>query len=373
MKITKVKLRTKAMLNNRESVRLDYYPPIPNPETGKLTRFEYTGLYYFTKPRTVLERTHNKETKALAENLRAQRQLEVQAGQLGFLTAKDLHADFIAFFRDLKEKRDGTTQGNWTGTLNYLVKFFGMTKPMKELSAKDCEAFREFLLTYRGPKEEDASLSQNTAGSYYGKFKSALKLAFKEGHLLKDLDKDTKNIKAEETEREFLTLEELKVLASTPCKNTLLRKAALFSALTGLRYSDIEKLTWPEIQHSQADGYSIRFRQKKTKGTETLPISEEAVSLLGERSSGNVFEGLSYSRTLLKNLKTWVEESGIPKHITFHCFRHTYATLQISMGTDLYTVSKLLGHRDLKTTQVYAKVMDKAKQEAAGKIKLLDI
>lgn len=62
--------------------------------------------------------------------------------------------------------------------------------------------------------------------------------------------------------------------------------------------------------------------------------------------------------------------AGIEKHITFHCARHTYATLQLSLGTDIYTVSKLLGHKNLRTTEVYAKIIDEKKQEAASKIKI---
>ena len=103
-----------------------------------------------------------------------------------------------------------------------------------------------------------------------------------------------------------------------------------------------------------------------------LPISEQAYQLLGERKgpTEKVFEDLVYSERLNMRLKYWVLKAGITKDITFHCFRHTYATLQLSLGTDIYTVSKMLGHRDLRTTQVYARIVDKKKQEAANKIKL---
>lgn len=112
--------------------------------------------------------------------------------------------------------------------------------------------------------------------------------------------------------------------------------------------------------------------QQKTKGQEVLPIPEQAYNLLGERKGpkDKVFEGLVYSAHMNLHLTKWVMKAGIQKEITFHCFRHTYATLQISLGTDIYTVSKMLGHRELKTTQVYAKIVDKLKQEAANKIKL---
>jgi integrase len=119
-------------------------------------------------------------------------------------------------------------------------------------------------------------------------------------------------------------------------------------------------------------GYYIRFRQQKTKGAETLPVSEQAFGLLGERKEPEerVFKGLKYSAWHNLKLQQWMMRAGISKTITFHCARHTYATLQLTAGTDIYTVSKLLGHRELKTTQIYAKIIDDKKKEAANKIKL---
>ena len=103
-----------------------------------------------------------------------------------------------------------------------------------------------------------------------------------------------------------------------------------------------------------------------------LPIDEQAFSLLGERADpgDQIFSGLNYSAYENKTLAKWIGLAGIEKEIKFHSFRHTYATLQLSKGTDLYTVSKMLGHRSIRTTQIYAKVMDKAKREASGRIKL---
>jgi integrase len=153
-----------------------------------------------------------------------------------------------------------------------------------------------------------------------------------------------------------------------------LKKAALFSALTGLRFSDIEKLVWGELEYIEGSGYFIRFKQQKTKGFERMPISEQAYKLLGEvkEAKDKVFEGLKYSAYINTHLLKWIVKAGITKAITFHCFRHTYATLQLSMGTDFYTVSKMLGHREIKTTQIYAKIIDKTKREAANKI-ILDL
>ena len=179
-----------------------------------------------------------------------------------------------------------------------------------------------------------------------------------------------RSIIPEESERGFLTYDELKALANTPCEIPVLGNAFLFSASTGLRWSDIEKLTWHEVQHSKEMGYYIRFRQKKTKGLETLPFSENAFNLLPKQEPDMdlVFGNLKYSAWYNVKLKQWIMKAGISKNITFHSARHTYATLQLTLGTDIYTVSKLLGHKNISTTQIYAKVIDEKKRVAANKI-----
>jgi integrase len=173
-----------------------------------------------------------------------------------------------------------------------------------------------------------------------------------------------------ETHRERLEIEEFQLLANTPVKSDLVKRAALFAGLTGLRFSDVESLKWSEVRGS-AGKYNLQFIQDKTEGAVVLPVSDQAVELLGERrlQAEKVFKGLSYSN-MRDVFKLWLQDAGITKNITFHSFRHTFVTLQLEMGTDLYTVSKMLGHKSIKTTQIYAKVVDKKKVEAAGRIKL---
>jgi site-specific recombinase XerD len=103
-----------------------------------------------------------------------------------------------------------------------------------------------------------------------------------------------------------------------------------------------------------------------------MPISTEALELCGERKneSEKVFAGVSNSQFCNNIISEWVQAAGITKEITFHCFRHTFATLQLTSGTDIYTVSKLLGHADVKTTQIYAQIVDEKKEKAAHAIKL---
>jgi len=131
-------------------------------------------------------------------------------------------------------------------------------------------------------------------------------------------------------------------------------------------------MTWQDISHVEDQGYLVLTKRQKTGRDNYLPIPEQAYSLLGKPGGpkDKVFEGLTYSAYQNKHLFQWLGAAGITKDITFHCFRHTYATLQLFNGTDIYTVSKMLGHKDLKTTQVYAKIVDMAKRKATDKIKL---
>jgi integrase len=370
--MTKVTLRKKGISGGRLTLYLDYYPAIPHPETGKETRREFLKLYVYEKPKSLLDKEHNKETTHLAETIRAQRQLSVQKGNYGFLSDHKQTTSFLVYFEKLAEKRKGSNSDNWKSAIQYFKGFTdGAVIRFKDLNEGICSDFRDYLLNAPSRKSNKVSLSQNSAQSYFNKFKATLKQAYREGYLEFDLNKQVEGIRQAETEREFLSFEELQALAKADCAIPVLKSAALFSALTGFRFSDLFKMKWNEVQFDSNNGYYIRFRQKKTHGIETLPISNQAFNLLGERGDPDnlVFAGLEYSYTQTE-LPKWLKKAGIAKDLTFHGFRHTYATLQISFGTDLYTVSKMLGHREIKTTQVYAKIIDKQKKDAANKIQL---
>lgn len=375
----KVKLREKKISGNRQSLYLDFYPAIPHPETGEPTRREFLGLYLFDKAKNPIDKQHNKETLQLAEQIRQKKENHLNKPEIytGYereqLKIKEQgELNFVTYFKSLADKRKASNHDNWVSAYNYLEKFTKGNLKFADLNEKFCNEFKEFLLTTKSNKSRKTTLAKNSAVSYFNKLKATLKQAYKDGYLQSDLNAKIDPIKQAETRRNFLTIEELNSLVKTECNNPLLKRAALFSALTGLRFSDIKNLVWGEIHHSVENGYSIQFTQQKTKGVEVLPISEQAYSLLGERKepTDKVFEGLTYSAYENKHLYQWIGAAGITKDITFHCFRHTFATLQLSKGTDIYTVSKMLGHRELKTTQIYAKIIDQTKREAADKIHL---
>jgi integrase len=405
---SKVKLRQKVISGNKKALYLDFYPAIEHPITGKKTRREFLKLFLFSEvaykeinkinkngnhqkdivplfdknenPKriklTIIEKQHNKETLLLAEQLRQKWDSKINKPEIytGYekeqLRIKKLgEENIVEYFKKLADKRKASNHDNWISAYNFLQTFTKGSWKFADVNEKSCNDFKEYLLTTKSKKSDKVTLSQNSAVSYFNKLKATLKQAFKDGYLQVDLNRKIETIKPLETQRNFLTIEELNLLVKTECTNPLLKRVALFTALTGLRFCDTEKLLWKQVQHIAGNGYFLQFKQQKTKGVEMMPISEQAFNLLGEckGSESKVFDGIN-DRDRYYYFPLWVAKAGITKDITFHCLRHTYATLQLSGGTDIYTVSKMLGHRELKTTQVYAKVIDKTKRDAVDKI-----
>lgn len=284
--------------------------------------------------------------------------------------------NFIEYFKQVADNRHKNSSDsivvNWNRVYE-LIKIFagGDTLLFGQIDLRLIENVKMFMLNAPQGGNKSGTVSRNTAATYFSIFKAGLKQAFVDGYLTIDLAAKVKGIPEQESRREHLTLEELNTLAQTPCDNPIIKRAALFSALTGIRHVDIKKMKWKEIV-KEGDHYRVNFTQQKTKGVEYTPISSQAYQLCGERLDDNrlVFEGLPDPSWISKPLERWVKSSGITKHITFHCSRHTFATLQLANGTDIYTVSKMLGHTNVRTTQIYTKVVDEKKENAADAIKI---
>lgn len=282
--------------------------------------------------------------------------------------------DFIKYFEDLRDKRhqnnSKSIRVNWDREVK-LMKMFTEGKPMifSTIDMNLLEDYKNFLINAPQGGSKKGTITRNTASTYFSIFKAGLHQAFIDGYLTVDIAAKAKNIAYSDKQREYLTIDELNTLAATPCDRPIMKRASLFSALTGMRHSDIQKLKWKEMI-KDGEHYRILFTQQKTKGVQYMPISDQAYQLCGERGEPDrlVFEGLQDPSWINKPLERWIKAAGITKHITFHCFRHTYATLQLTNGTDIYTVSKMLGHTKVTTTQIYAKIVDEKKEQAADTI-----
>ena len=310
------------------------------------------------------ERDENRRAMALAETARAKKLLEAQDQAFG-IKRQRAGVNFFGYFEELavsKRGKDGarSTGGAWLSTLNYLKKYGRRGTTFKHITHQWVKGFRDFL--------DVQPIKPNTKQLYFAKLRACIRKAEADGIIPPSPELFVPGFRGEEVEKTYLTLEEIKKLAAQECNPEILKRAFLFSCLTGLRKSDIVQLLWEDV--AEVDGMTrLTFRQKKTGGQEYMDISPEAVHYMGKREkTGKVFRGFIDDSRHTKQLRRWATSCGINKPITFHSARHSFAVLMISLGADIYTVQKLLGHKIIQTTQIYARLLDKNKRAAVVKI-----
>lgn len=351
-----IKLRYRTLTNGSKSLYLDIY-------IDGVRTYEYLKLYLIPE-KTKRDKEQNRQTMMVAEAVRAQRIVEVQNGRYGFSRANS-NVNFLEYLLAVAESKvkpeSRATYNGWMAIYRLLERYCKHGMTFAGVSEAWCNGFREFLL--------DEPIAQNTKNVYWGKFKSLLKEAVKDGILQSNPALRLDGVPRVDTERTYLTIEEVKAMANAPCQTDVLKRAFLFSCLTGLRKSDVERLTWGDI-HTNGEFTRIIFRQKKTKGMEYIDINRQAVQFMGDRGEDDemVFDGFHYTETYNIHLQRWAIMAGVTKPITYHSSRHTFALLMLDLGVDIYTLSKLLGHRKVTTTQVYAHILDRKKQEAVTRI-----
>ncbi len=373
----KIELKKRPLKKGLASLYLEYYLGY-SKVNGKIKhkrKKENLGLSIFIAPKNIIERTKNKEAYDIANKILTLKQAEIIENKHSFLKSdsKILLTDY--FMRLANERKNSKSNyGNWLSAYKHIVGFLNKnynpdTYKLTDVDDDFIKGFKSYLDSEELTKS-NKQLSNNSKLSYLMKLRACIREAFNNKLIDDNPFNRIKGFKTEETKREYLSLEEIQSLANTECRYPVLKKAFLFSCMTGLRWSDVFKMQWSEIKSSNGEN-KIVFNQQKTKQLEYLPISNQAMELLGTIGEPNerVFKGLRYSNYMNIELQRWVINAGITnKIITFHCARHSFATLQLTYGTDLYTVSKLLGHKNISTTQIYSKVIDQKKIEAVNKI-----
>lgn len=368
----KVFLRQRKQTRNGTiSLYLEIYKGYAETKDGKrkpIRDYEYLDLYLIDKPSNPIDKQQNKENLNLAESIKAKRELEIKNGTYGFTNEFKKQTNFIEYFRNLVNKKETKGNlGNWYSTQIHLENYAGSNVTFKDIDLQFAEGFKEYL--NKAKRKDGKPLANNSKASYFAKFRAALNEAVKEKIIYGNPAVETGNYKTIESQREYLTLDELRKLAQTECRYDVLKRAFLFSCLTGLRWSDINNLKWNDVQQIN-NSCRIHFKQQKTKGQQYLDINQQARELMQGigKPDERVFIGLNYSSYMNVALQMWILKAGITKQITFHCARHTFAVLQLTLGTEIYTLSKMLGHSELKTTQIYAKIVDEKIKEAVNKI-----
>jgi integrase len=322
--------------------------------------FKYLDFHLITSPKTAIERSNNKQLFALAETIRAKYEVELAYETLNLHNPNMQYTTFLSHFDNCVKKREGKHRtSNWKSVLHQLKQYDKWNTLSSDVDEKYCEGFIDFL--------REQGIHSNTIILYFGVFKQAIKEAINEKLLDTNPCLLIKSPKMIEPKKEFLTLDELKKLMQIDFKKNNIKRAFLFSCLTGLRLSDVSKLKWSDI--SKLNGlWRITFHQQKTKGLQYYDISEQARELLGKQISTEqsfIFGKLGKNDIVNQHLKNFCGIAGIEKHITFHCARHTFAMLQLSHGTDIYTLQKLLGHSSINNTVKYLKMLDGKSRDAA--------
>ena len=379
-----VRIRFKQLSNGNQSIYLEYYTgDVIRKENyvGGKRKYEFLKLYLIPE-RTREDKAKNEATLALAKAIQSKRIVEVQNDAHGFQNTNKSRVNLLDYLENIGKQSAEQGSRNYARTVLNTVRalklFRGDYIAFRDVDKEFLSEFTDYLrqmpkASKYGVLKAGGRLSNNSVVSYYGTLRTAINRAYKEGIITVNPTKEfdfASKVRQEPSRREYLTLDELKTLINTECRHEIVKRAFLFSCLCGLRVSDIRKLRWCDLQRS-GGRVRIEITMQKTKEPLYLPISDEALKWLPERGEANdsdfIFP-LTHEGTVNDTLQHWAKVAGITKHISFHCFRHTHATMMLTLGADLYTVSKLLGHKNIATTQIYAKIVDKKKEEAIGLI-----
>lgn len=370
-----VTIRFRELANGNQSVYLDIY------QDGK-RKYEFLKLYLVpeTGRGKAEARRKNAETMAVANVIKAQRVLDIKNGMIGISKKNKMKLmDWIDVYADRKKKStksDDDPNGVLRTVKKHLILYKGENVLLKDIDKDFCLGFLEHLKRYRTNDKNGSTLSDNSRWVYYKLFAHILKLAEQEGIIAKSPDREVSSQlkpKLKECNRVYLNIDEVKKLARHECRFPMVRNAFMFSCFCGLRISDIRRLKWTDIEEIRDEGgeklYRLSLRMTKTKKNISFLLSKEAVGWLPDKTeSPLVFHDLVKESCIAYTVKNWAKEAGITKDVTFHTARHTFATMMLTFGADIYTTSKLLGHTSVATTEIYAKIVDKKKDEAMGLI-----
>jgi integrase len=363
-----ITIQSRKIAKGQLSLYLYFHPPIQIK--GKTRYKESLGIYVPENPKSPAEKRAYKALMAEAELILSQR----RAGLISQKPSVPKEAlmrlsDYAGLLGNGKVEKK--TQSGWQCLVAHLDKHGIGLAVLQDLTITDANDFRSYLLK--------SSLAPSSQVKYFGLFRTALRAAVDADLIGSGIVERLKSIKGKPEPRQYLVQEELDRLIRTPNRSKGTRAAWIHSCLCGMRYSDVKELRWKQVVDLPDGRCEIHYTMKKTKKHHVLPISAQNRELMGDRpkcldsGSMKVFPRTPDITQINRGLKTWVTNAGIDKRITFHCARHTFATLSLSNGTPIEVVSAYLGHSSIAQTEVYAKLLDQTKQAYVGSVKVATI
>jgi site-specific recombinase XerD len=312
------------------------------------------------------DRITNKEKLALANQIRDKRSIQLQANSEGVISNHGNKVELKAYFENYIENYKKKDKRNVEGAYNKFLAFAEeerlMITTLRQLNETIVQDYADYL---------KLKCTGEGANSYFARFKKVLRQAVKDKVLLQSPAKDITIEREENFKKEILSIEEIQKLASTEISNTEIKRAFLFSCVTGLRWVDIKDLKW---KHIDLENKLLKKVQAKTDVKVSVTLNNTALSLLPSKGNKeDLIYNLPSHTGALKSLKTWLNKAEIEKHITWHCARHSFATNLIVYDTDVLIVSKLLGHNSIKYTQRYTHIANDLKKKATDNLPTINI
>lgn len=220
--------------------------------------------------------------------------------------------------------------------------------PFPAVSNEWFDRFHAYLSSAKGLRSEK-TIGKNSANTYFRIVFSVVRDAADKRLIDHSEISQVRISSREKSEATCLSIDELQRLAHTPCRLPILKRAFLFSCLTGLQWSEISILTWNQLKIVE-EVWSLDL--KRNNGDAPLPLNEQARKLLGNEGNpaDHIFK-IHYSAALCVSLNQWALQAGVLRNITFHVARQTFGRLLLEKDVPIELVSELLGHRHLKTTQ----------------------
>ena len=359
-----ITLGRKSLRNGRLSLYLDYC------FNGKRQR-QYLGII-LDSPTDKHTRATNRAKLQLAQVLRSQKEIEYLKERYPFRTTEmpftlpqttGNSIDFFSFAEEYLTQYHQKDIRLVRGVFTQLRKFHTGVLLLDNITPRFCNAFLDYL---------QRNLNGNSPVNYFKKFKMCLSACVESGLILQNPASGIRLHQYNDVTKEILSEKELTQLALTPCRSPEVKRAFLFSCMSGLRWCDVKLLCYRNIDFAQK---RLTLIQKKVAGHSSrsvlhLNLNASALYLLKVQSGSSeerVFHLPSHSYCL-RMLNEWTRKAGIRKHISFHCARHTFITNLMASGANIKTAASLAGHSSTRHTEKYIHIIDTQKQQAVDNL-----
>lgn len=362
----------------------------PKFKVKHIRRKENLNLYLVAKPKSPIDRNHNKETLLLAKKIRQEKEQEFLEQENGYRLQKKAKINFLEYFQeylDAYTKKDvRMIQMALQRFKDFLRDTPEYTRYQKEIrpeqiNSEMVEAFTEYL--------QSRSIGEG-AKSIYQRFKKVFKSCATKYNInyqrpFVDSEGKTISIMVDEGAlvKDFLSPDEEKQLMETHYtgENQEIRNAFIFCLYTGMRFCDVKDLTFGNFDFANK---LLTYEQNKTKGhskhsSVSLPLTDGLLALIADKvelaEKGTLVFDLPSHTMCLKALRRWTKRAGIDKHITWHCARHSFGTNMAATaaqkGFSVRVVQEMMGHSNLRYTERYTRVVDEQKKQAMAELSKL--